>query len=63
MAAPADDGFCYLPIDRSFSVAGYGTVVTGTLRRGGIAPSDELELVPGGRRARVRGLEVAWDSG
>jgi selenocysteine-specific elongation factor len=58
-AAPrADDGFAYLPADRAFSVAGHGTVVTGTLRRGRLAASDELALLPSGRKVRVRGLQV-----
>ena len=52
------DGILFLPIDRSFSVAGHGTVVTGTLRGASLAPGDELELLPGGQRVRVRGLQV-----
>jgi selenocysteine-specific elongation factor len=47
-----------LPIDRSFSMRGHGTVVTGTLISGSIAVEDELELYPSGRRVRVRGLQV-----
>jgi selenocysteine-specific elongation factor len=46
-----------LPVDRVFSVAGFGTVVTGTLSGGEIATGDELRLYPGNRRARVRGLQ------
>ena len=46
-----------LPVDRVFSVAGFGTVVTGTLSGGEIATGDELRLYPGDRRARVRGLQ------
>ncbi len=53
-----DDGFPYLPIDRVFSMAGHGTVVTGTLRRGALSVSDEVEAVPGGRAVRLRGLQV-----
>ena len=56
-AAGADAGFAYLPIDRVFSVPGRGTVVTGTLRRGPLAVSDPLALLPGGP-ARLRGLQV-----
>lgn len=52
------DGFVKLPIDRVFSVRGFGTVVTGTLVRGTIATDDMLEIVPGGIKARVRGLQV-----
>lgn len=47
-----------LPIDRSFSIKGSGTVVTGTLWSGTIAPGDELEALPGGPRARVRGVQT-----
>jgi len=54
----AGDGFAYLPVDRVFSVAGHGTVVTGTLRRGPLAISDELSIVPAARPVRLRGLQV-----
>ena len=47
-----------LPIDRAFSVKGFGTVVTGTLVSGALAIDDELELLPAGRRVKVRGLQV-----
>jgi selenocysteine-specific elongation factor len=47
-----------LPIDRSFSLRGHGTVTTGTLMAGSIAVEDELELYPGGAKVRVRGLQV-----
>ena len=46
-----------LPIDRVFSVAGFGTVVTGTLSGGAISVGDELRLYPRERRVRVRGLQ------
>jgi selenocysteine-specific elongation factor len=58
LRSAADDGFGYLPIDRSFSVPGHGTVVTGTLRRGKFAAGDELELVPTRRQVRIRALQV-----
>ncbi|MBK4736555.1 selenocysteine-specific translation elongation factor [Noviherbaspirillum pedocola] len=48
----------YLPIDRVFSLPGHGTIVTGTLRAGRIAIGEELELMPSGRRATVRQLEM-----
>lgn len=47
-----------LPIDRSFSMKGQGTVVTGTLLSGAIRLHDELEVYPTGKRARVRSLQV-----
>ena len=53
-----DDGFPYLPVDRVFSRAGFGTVVTGTLRRGGLAVGDTVAIAPGGRSAVVRGLQI-----
>jgi selenocysteine-specific elongation factor len=52
------DGAARLPIDRAFSMQGFGTVVTGTLVSGRIAPEDELALLPGDRVVRVRGLQV-----
>jgi selenocysteine-specific elongation factor len=47
-----------LPIDRSFSIRGFGTVVTGTLTSGEIRKDQEVELIPGGLTARVRGVQV-----
>ena len=46
-----------LPIDRVFTVAGFGTVVTGTLIDGELRLGQELEIQPGGLRTRVRGLQ------
>ena len=47
-----------LPIDRAFTMKGFGAVVTGTLVAGEIAAGDELELLPLGRRVRARGVQV-----
>jgi selenocysteine-specific elongation factor len=47
-----------LPIDRVFSMKGFGTVVTGTLVAGTIRREDELEAFPTGRHVRVRGVQV-----
>ena len=47
-----------LPIDRVFTMKGFGTVVTGTLISGTIRREDELEVFPTGRRVRVRGVQV-----
>ncbi len=47
-----------LPIDRVFTMKGFGTVVTGTLIAGTIRREDELEVFPTGRRVRVRGTQV-----
>jgi selenocysteine-specific elongation factor len=51
-------GHFRLPIDRVFSVKGFGTIATGTLVSGSIAKEQEVELYPAGRRLRVRGVEV-----
>ncbi|HYL07368.1 MAG TPA: selenocysteine-specific translation elongation factor [Candidatus Udaeobacter sp.] len=46
-----------LPIDRAFTMSGFGTVVTGTLVDGMLRVGDEVEIAPSGRPARVRGLQ------
>jgi selenocysteine-specific elongation factor len=53
----ADLGRPRLPIDRVFTMSGFGTVVTGTLVDGGLTVGEELELAPSGRKVRVRGLQ------
>ncbi|MFQ5945452.1 MAG: selenocysteine-specific translation elongation factor, partial [Anaerolineae bacterium] len=45
-----------LPIDRVFTLAGFGTVITGTLLDGPLSTGQGVEIQPGGRRARIRGL-------
>ena len=47
-----------LPIDRVFTMKGFGTVVTGTLISGTVHKDQELQLHPGGKRLRVRGVQV-----
>jgi selenocysteine-specific elongation factor len=51
-------GLLRLPLDRAFTMRGFGTVVTGTLVSGALAVGEEVELLPSGKRARVRGLHV-----
>jgi selenocysteine-specific elongation factor len=51
-------GHFRLPIDRVFSVKGFGTVATGTLISGSVAREQTVEVYPGGRALRVRGVEV-----
>jgi selenocysteine-specific elongation factor len=51
-----DAGLFRMAIDRSFTVAGHGTVVTGTVASGTVSVGDELEWLPAGRVVRVRGL-------
>jgi selenocysteine-specific elongation factor len=55
--APADRP-TRLYVDRSFSIAGFGTVVTGTLWSGSIGAGDQLRLEPSGRDVRVRSVQV-----
>lgn len=52
-----DKGRPHLPIDRVFTIAGFGTVVTGTLLDGGLSIGQEVEVAPSGRRGRIRGLQ------
>ncbi len=56
--ARPSDAPARLPIDRVFSVKGFGTVVTGTLVAGRIAVDDELVVLPGARTVKVRGVQV-----
>jgi selenocysteine-specific elongation factor len=59
-AVPEKDagGYFRLPIDRVFTMRGFGTVVTGTLVSGVVAKEQEVEVYPIGRRLRVRGVQV-----
>jgi selenocysteine-specific elongation factor len=58
-AQPRDSyAIARLPIDRVFTMKGFGTVVTGTLVAGTISREDEMEVFPTGRRVRVRGVQV-----
>lgn len=54
---PADDLF-RMPVDRSFTIKGAGTVVTGTVWSGAVTRDSECLVLPAGRRARVRGIHV-----
>ncbi len=56
--APDERGAPRLAVDRTFSVQGYGTVVTGTLLGGPLNVGDELEVLPQGHVTRVRGLQT-----
>ncbi|MFZ5928133.1 MAG: selenocysteine-specific translation elongation factor [Acidobacteriota bacterium] len=51
-------GIPRLPVDRAFTLRGFGTVVTGTLVEGRLRVGEEVEVQPGGRRLRIRGLHV-----
>ena len=56
--ARLDLGRPRLPIDRVFSMPGFGTVVTGTLSDGHLAIGDEVSVLPSGQKGRVRGLQT-----
>ncbi|MEX0783140.1 MAG: selenocysteine-specific translation elongation factor [Dehalococcoidia bacterium] len=55
--AKRDLGRPRLPIDRAFTIQGFGTVVTGTLLDGSLEIGQEVQLQPGGLRGRIRGLQ------
>lgn len=58
-AAPRLDlGRPRLPIDRVFSMPGFGTVVTGTLTDGHLTLGEEIEILPSGKKGRLRGLQT-----
>jgi selenocysteine-specific elongation factor len=57
LPAPPDRGRPRVPVDRVFTMRGSGTVVTGTLSGGSLRAAGEAELLPSGRRVRVRGLQ------
>lgn len=54
----SSDGLLRLPVDRAFTMKGFGSVVTGTLASGRLEVDDVVEILPGGRQARVRNVEV-----
>jgi len=47
-----------LPIDRVFTITGYGTVITGTISGGKVSKGDVVEILPSGLTARIRGIQV-----
>lgn len=51
-------GATRLPIDRAFTMKGFGTVITGTLVSGRLGVDDDVVLLPSARRAKVRGIQV-----
>jgi selenocysteine-specific elongation factor len=58
-SAPRRDvGRPRLPVDRVFTIAGFGTVVTGTLSDGTLSAGQEIEIQPSGLKARIRGLQT-----
>ncbi len=57
VAPKSSNGILRLPIDRVFTMKGFGTVITGTLHSGSISADQEVELLPRGLKAKVRGLQ------
>ncbi len=58
LKARSSSGPLRLPVDRSFVIAGFGTVVTGTLIQGSVRVGDTVSVVPPGLEARVRNIQV-----
>src|SRR5438270_258519 len=56
--SPRDRGRPFVPVDRVFSISGFGTVVTGTLHDGGLREGAEVEIIPGKRKTRIRTLQT-----
>jgi selenocysteine-specific elongation factor len=56
--ARQDVGRPRLPVDRVFSIAGFGTVITGTLSEGHFRVGEEIEILPQGLKGRIRGLQT-----
>lgn len=54
----SDRGRPRLPIDRVFTLTGFGTIVTGTLSDGSLRTGQEVQVLPGGARSRIRGLQT-----
>lgn len=54
----APGSFFRLPVDRAFTIKGFGTVVTGTMVSGSVREGEEVAIYPEGRKVRVRGVQV-----
>ncbi len=58
-AKPRDpSGDFFMPLDRVFSIAGFGTVATGTVYHGSISTNDTAEILPSGHTGRIRGIQI-----
>ena len=53
-----DSGVFRMPVDRVFTMRGFGTVVAGTILSGGVSAGDRIEIYPEGLKTRVRGVQV-----
>ena len=58
ISARNDDGVARVPIDRAFTLKGFGTVITGTQVSGRITQNTELSLMPSARKVKVRNIQV-----
>ena len=58
LGSQPDYGRPRLFVDRVFTLSGFGTVVTGTLTGGSLSVGDQVEIVPGNQKARIRGLQT-----
>lgn len=54
----SDRGVFWMPVDRSFTIKGFGTVVTGSVLSGTVQPGDNLELLPQKRSVKIRGVQT-----
>ncbi len=53
----SSNGLFRLPVDRVFTIKGFGTVVTGTALSGSVSTDDSIEILPSGRKGKIRGLQ------
>ncbi|MBN2283060.1 MAG: selenocysteine-specific translation elongation factor [Deltaproteobacteria bacterium] len=51
-------GFFRIPVDRVFTMKGFGTVITGSLQSGNVKSGDTVQIMPGGATAKIRGIQV-----
>ncbi|MEW6440466.1 MAG: selenocysteine-specific translation elongation factor [bacterium] len=58
VSAKRQEGAARMPIDRVFTMKGFGTVVTGTLLAGKLTLGESIEVLPSGHRAKIRGIQV-----
>ncbi|MFV2081425.1 MAG: selenocysteine-specific translation elongation factor, partial [bacterium] len=58
VSSRSDAGIFRLPVDRVFTMKGFGTVITGTLISGTISEGEEVQFYPDDARAKIRGLQI-----
>lgn len=62
LSTDGDDGYFRMPVDRVFSMKGFGTVIAGTVLSGSLARDTDTELLPAGTPLRIRGMQTHNDS-